>query len=435
MFNKSNKTDCSIPFGLAQAKALLVLNQLDNIYLAQSDQQKAAVSAFTKVHYRRHFPELDVDSSPQYVSDTLVLYSLNSHGEVCATASLMADNSAGFDEEATFASEVSHYREQQLRTLQIGRFVISERCESTSLKAYFNAFYRLAKTLNFDVIVGLIKQKDVAFHQKLLGVKVLNPDTTIDYGGKHRFAVGSWQLETLKPRFFQWLAPSQAQPSATQHSVEIYPPKQWDEYTQAFASVQTSFQRELQIASAQLLYGDVADFGCGSAKVAPFLAPRDDVNSYLGIDYSGEMLKVANWLLNQLQRPGFATCHSKIERFNGQTFDSAVSLNSYYSWPDPELVLKHIHQLLRPGGHLVLATPNPELNMYAMEQEVQKELLTHPHYQTFRRFNLELSENPQAKLVTMDQLIGQLRDIGFAIIQCHQDYYLGGLNFIYAVRH
>ncbi|NQZ13030.1 MAG: hypothetical protein HRT35_38280, partial [Algicola sp.] len=105
-----------------------------------------------------------------------------------------------------------HYREQPLTTLQLGRFIIDQQKageqktdESAVLKDYFRLFYQFSKQLGFDVVVGLIKQKDIGFHQKLLGAKILCPDPQIDYGSEHTFAVAAWELDNLKPRFLNWI--------------------------------------------------------------------------------------------------------------------------------------------------------------------------------------------------------------------------------------
>lgn len=420
-----------MPFGLLQAEAKRVYQQLnDKFVLVESPAQKAKVAIFVQQRYEQYFPAIDTGSEDSYGDHSFVFYSEDEQGNIVATASLMVDNAAGFSEEQLFESQISHYRAQGLKALQIGRFIIDETGAGEadiSVKDYFRLFYTFSKQLGFDIIVGLIKQKDIAFHQKMLGAEILCPDSRINYGGKHTFAVASWHLDKLKPRFFKWAGCTNM---TEQTAKPIYQPHQWQNYARSFASVQTSFQRELQLAACELLYGDVADFGCGSAKLAPFLADSSQVSSYLGIDYAKEMIKIADWLIAQFDRPSFNTFEGKIEDYHGRTFNSAVSLNSYYTWPDPVKVLRHIHALLKKGGRLVLATPNHQLDMFAMEKEVKKELLTHPDFATFRQINLELTENPLARFVEMDTLVKQLQAVGFVLDSCHQSFYLGGLNFV-----
>jgi SAM-dependent methyltransferase len=430
--NNNGSNDKAVPFGLLQAKAKSICHSLNSkIKLANNKGVHQRILAFTKARYKTCFPAITLDSKQHYIANSFVFYSEDTQGNITATASLMVDSSNGFSEEQLFNKDIKHYRQQGLNSLQIGRFVIGQQHNSNgeivTLKDYFSLFYQFSKQLGFDVVIGLIKQKDVAFHQKLLGAKILCLDTQVDYDGEHTFAVSAWQLDELKPRFFKW---ANCQPIETSTQKTIYQPDEWENYARSFAAVQTSFQRDLQLASAALLCGDVADFGCGSAKLAPFLTDKEDVSSYTGIDYSSEMIKIADWLIAQFNCPSFSTVEGKIEDYQGKTFDSAVSLNSYYTWPDPLKVLQHIHSLLKSDGLFVLATPNTQLDMQAMEKEVRKELLTHPEYSVFRQINSELTENIDARFIEMDMLIKQLQGIGFAIISCHQTFYLGGLNFV-----
>ncbi|MCJ8272901.1 MAG: class I SAM-dependent methyltransferase [Psychrosphaera sp.] len=442
--NSSTSKNKATPFGLLQAKAKNVHQSLKalhcspntRIQLASSSEVHGKVLAFIKTRYESCFPAIAVDSEQHYINNSFVFYSEDAQGNINSTASLMVDSASGFSEEPLFKQDIEHYREQGLSSLQIGRFIIDQQKEGESavLKDYFRLFYQFSKQLGFDVVVGLIKQKDIGFHQKLLGAKILCPDTQIDYGSEHTFAVAAWELDNLKPRFFNWI---DCQPLLTQEALQaaIYQPDEWENYARSFAAVQTSFQRDLQLQSAQLLYGDVADFGCGSAKIAPFLTDKADVTSYTGIDYSSEMIKIADWLIAQFDCPSFSTFEGKIEDYQGKMFDSAVSLNSYYTWPDPVKVLQHIHSLLKPGGLLVLATPNTRIDMLAMEKEVRKELLTHPDFATFSQINLELVDNTDARFIDMNDLIKQLQNIGFGVVSCHQSFYLGGLNFLVVEKH
>ena len=395
-----NRQNNSNDFAQLQTRGQQIHETLKtDIRLANSDESHARVQAFIGARYQDYFPEIMPDESNHYQANSFVFYHQDARGDIQGCASLMVDSDEGFSEEALFSSEINHYRSQGLKCLQIGRLVIEtgqSPCQ-VGLKDYFRLFYQFSTQLGYDVIIGLVKQKDLGFHQKLLGATVLCPDTRIDYGSGHVFAVAAWQLNALKPKFFEWI---QYQPETTETA--IYHPQEWEAYARAFAAVQTSFQRDLQLASAEWLNGDVADFGCGSAKLAPFLADMTQVSSYIGIDYSHQMIEIANWLIDQFDCPTFTTYEGKIEHYRGKTFDSAVSLNSYYTWPDPLAVLKHIYALLNPGGRFVLATPNPGIDMLAMEKEARKELLTHPDFATFKQSNLALTANPDAQFITMD---------------------------------
>lgn len=428
----ATKTDV-LNYEQLQTKAVNIFQHIGSkIKMSTDSKTQHRIQQFINDNYKTHFPKIAQEQPSDYHQHSFVFYHEDNEGNVIGTASLLFDNVQGFNQEQTFKQQIQHYRREGARCLQIGRLIISHDNNSNdevTLKDYFRLFYLFSKRMGFDVVVGLIKQKDIAFHQKLLGAKLLNPDTRIDFGGKHIFAVAAWELDLLKPRFFNW-ASCRPEPK----NLQIYQPNQWQDYARSFASVQTSFQRELQLSVCELLYGEVADFGCGSAKLAPFLTDNAKVTGYLGIDCSAEMIKIANWLIAQFECPEFSTFQGKIEDYHGKRFDSAVSLNSYYSWPEPIKVLRHIHSLLNTNGTFVLATPNLQIDMLAMEKVVRKELLTHPDFSTFSKINLELVSNTEANFITMDQLIHQLHSCGFTINSCHQSFYLGGLNFIVAEK-
>lgn len=207
----------------------------------------------------------------------------------------------------------------------------------------------------------------------------------------------------------------------------------WNNYALAHASVLTSYQWALFREAVEPLTGDVIDCGCGTARLAPLLADKAAVRSYTGVDYSPQMVEVAGELIGQLGAANFRMLNAKIEQVEGR-YDSAVSVHSYYSWPEPELVLQSIYDKLRPGGSFVLVTPNPQMDMPLLLRETDKELLGHPNYRVFREQNMLLFNNEAANFVTMDSLVAEVRQVGFKLVECHQKHYLGGVNLLHLQR-
>lgn len=214
----------------------------------------------------------------------------------------------------------------------------------------------------------------------------------------------------------------------------LYNISEWESYAVSHLSVLPSLQLDMYKTVARYMQGNVADFGCGTARITPFLADKADVTGYTGVDYSSEMVDKARWLMGQLACDNFQVLHARIESVEGDKFDSALSVNSYYTWSDPLAILSHINSLLQPSASFILATPNKTLDMQKLAKEADKELLGHPHYPAFRQKNLELAGNEKAAFVDMDTLIQQLSATGFRLVSCHQDFYLGGLNFIHALK-
>lgn len=207
----------------------------------------------------------------------------------------------------------------------------------------------------------------------------------------------------------------------------------WDDYARVFTAVTPGMQLAIYREACQHLQGNVVDCGSGTAKIAPLLSEDPSIDSYTGIDYSKEMVNVAQQLLQKLNRPDFSILHSRIEDVSG-SFSSAVSIQSYYSWPDPQETLKAIFRLLAPGATFVLATPNLDLKPNEIARELKQELIAHPDFEAFWDYNLKLAGNPQANFIEMDQLLEQVRQAGFKVQECHQKHLLGGMNFLVLMR-
>jgi SAM-dependent methyltransferase len=208
-----------------------------------------------------------------------------------------------------------------------------------------------------------------------------------------------------------------------------YPVSEWGAYARLFASVTTSVQLAVYREACTYLLGDVVDCGCGAAKIAPLLADNEGVLSYTGIDYAQEMVAVARWVVGTLQHPDFSIHPGKIEETGG-CFTSAVSIQSYYSWPEPLVTLRHIFGMLADDAVFVLATPNRNLCPEKLLKEAEKELLAHPDFQAYKAYNLKLATNPQANFISMDALVRQVQQVGFQVLECHQRHFSGGLNFL-----
>ena len=218
-------------------------------------------------------------------------------------------------------------------------------------------------------------------------------------------------------------------PVSKQNQQPIYTKDQWENYAPLFLSITTSIQLEVYKAAAAQLSGNVADFGCGTSKIAPFLADNPAVESYTGIDYASEMIETAQWVIDTLEQPKFSVQASKIEDTKG-LFSSAVSIQSYYAWPDPLLTLKHIHSLLEDAAVFVLATANKNLQLERLAKDLEKELIGHPNLQAYKDYNLQLAANPNAHFVDMAELTGQVQAAGFGVLEAHQQFFDGGLNYL-----
>ena len=121
---------------------------------------------------------------------------------------------------------------------------------------------------------------------------------------------------------------------------------------------------------------------------------------------------------------------SLIENYTSEyLLDSAISLNSLYTWPDPQRVLQHIRTLLKPNARFVLATINADIDIERLIQEGEPDLLMHPDVEQFRAMNQQLASHTDAKLFSLDEILRLVHDSGFNVLECHNRFYMGGLSY------
>jgi len=204
----------------------------------------------------------------------------------------------------------------------------------------------------------------------------------------------------------------------------------WDAYSEPFLSVMPSQMLALNRQVASQCIGHVADFGCGAGKIIPFVLSRDCVDSYTGIDSSIDMIRRAGWVAEQFNDKRATTVHSTIEAATLSVVDTAISINSYYAWDNPESTLEHIYRQMHPGSRFILATINPSIDMASLLEEAELELIAHPHWQAFKKHNLQISKSRDAHFIALDELIGEVRRVGFAVEDANAHLYDGGLNLL-----
>jgi SAM-dependent methyltransferase len=106
-------------------------------------------------------------------------------------------------------------------------------------------------------------------------------------------------------------------------------------------------------AGAQL-GGEVLDFGCGAGEGTAAMAPH--AASILGVDVAAEAIEHAREQ-NAGPNIGFETVGDAVPRPDG-SFDVVCSFQVLEHVADPDAYLAEARRLLRPGGVLLLATPD-----------------------------------------------------------------------------
>lgn len=204
----------------------------------------------------------------------------------------------------------------------------------------------------------------------------------------------------------------------------------WNGYSESFQSVMPSEMLNLNRAVSEHMYGRVADFGCGAGKAIPFILERPEVSHYWGIDAAPEMVARARWMAAQFDRQRATLVEGLIEQVELQRIDSALSINSFYVWSQPEVTLRHIFKQLEPGGTFVLATINNDIDMRALLDAAAPEMVAHPHWPAFRAHNESICDSQGLNLVDLDTLVGLVRDTGFRVEEAHRRWYGRGLNYL-----
>ena len=174
------------------------------IKLANSPQELSRVWDFRKHQYKTFFKDIDTFEDDPYDEDALIFYTEDSQNNIVSTGRLTFDGFTGLPQDPVFPAEVDEYRQQSLRLVELGRFIILEK-NLALLKAYYEAFYTISVAYNVHTIMMAMRQKDISFHQHMMGAKVLSDNIGVTFGSKHTFACVAWELKNTKPRFFKWL--------------------------------------------------------------------------------------------------------------------------------------------------------------------------------------------------------------------------------------
>lgn len=153
----------------------------------------------------------------------------------------------------------------------------------------------------------------------------------------------------------------------------------------------------------------VLDFGCGSGYGADMLA--QSAASVVGVDASDSALAVA---MEKYNRPNLSFELIKPDytlRFDDNSFDLITSHQVIEHIPDVERYLRLLQRVLKPGGKLVLSTPNRKFRLLPFQmiwQEAHEREYAEPHLRrdierVFSNYELRgISGSEQVHKVYMD---------------------------------
>ncbi len=174
-------------------------NNTVEIHMAVSQHVLDDIRMLRKQEYRKVYPAMDLDNDV-LDNQAITLYTRNAAGEIDSTARLCSEGAHPLPEH----EYLSEYHEKGQRLIEWGRFIIVNH-ERSRLKAYYRTVYTLATRLGFDVVIMLMKPRNISLHQSLMGLRIIERDTGITYGGEATLAVVAWELQSTKKEFFKWI--------------------------------------------------------------------------------------------------------------------------------------------------------------------------------------------------------------------------------------
>ncbi len=101
----------------------------------------------------------------------------------------------------------------------------------------------------------------------------------------------------------------------------------------------------------------ILEIGMGNGAFVPLLLSAGPSVSYVGCDYSPEMVQQAASRNQAAVADGqarFLVAEAGSLPFPAGQFDKILAVNTIYFWEHPEIILAGLHRHLKPGGTLLL---------------------------------------------------------------------------------
>lgn len=128
-------------------------------------------------------------------------------------------------------------------------------------------------------------------------------------------------------------------------------------YAESSISDEGAYQQKLTLTQSYMTPEmRVLEFGCGTGTTAIIHAPH--VQSILGIDYSHEMIAIAEKRAKEADISNVEFKVEAIENLSSQTeqFDMVLGLSIIHLLNGPQETLQHVFDLVKPGGLFISST-------------------------------------------------------------------------------
>ena len=184
------------------------------ILQAQSPALYRQVIGLRGRHYGALFPSIrDAGAADPNDFGALVWVTLDQQGHVNSTARLVADGDAGLPSEAYVGPWLAPLRDQGLRIVEFGRFIIDSTDQPTQLsRRYYGHVWAEAYRTGIDTVVMVARQSKVTLYGHCFGAQQLCADIGEDFGSGSAFSIFAWNIHNTASTFFSWagLAGSQS---------------------------------------------------------------------------------------------------------------------------------------------------------------------------------------------------------------------------------
>jgi len=135
---------------------------------------------------------------------------------------------------------------------------------------------------------------------------------------------------------------------------DIYKKGEKDHYTKLlFEDGEIPLEERQVLHSGKWKGKTVLDVGCGTGLLCYEIA-KSGARRVVGIDFSNEAVRVAK---NKYQHKSLEFIVDDLKAHKGQ-YDTIVSLGTLEHMDDPLTALRQMKKLLKPGGTILLTTPN-----------------------------------------------------------------------------
>ena len=101
----------------------------------------------------------------------------------------------------------------------------------------------------------------------------------------------------------------------------------------------------------------ILEIGFGPGELIHAMARRVDSGRVEGVDFSDTMLAIAQRRNRRQIKAGKVKLHLgdfDAMTFDGRRFDTIITVNTVYFWPQPEATIAKMADLLKPGGRLAV---------------------------------------------------------------------------------